>query len=113
MKNFVVIGSCLSGSIAKKLVQMGYNLLKAVHHQRVDAISVFFAGDKSIGDLTSKIKDFLTKHEPANDKAGRRFRHRMLAHNRENLSALREAIVQAALMTTKSSVTKFFWNWAD
>lgn len=95
MKNFVVIGSCLSGSIAKELVKMGFNLIKAVDHQRVDNICAYLAGDNCFGASKAWIEKFLTEHEPAEDKAGRRFRHRMLVQTDENLSALRDAIAKA------------------
>ena len=49
MKKMAVLGSCLSSLVAKNLVSMGYQLVTALHHIRLDAFSAFLNDETALG----------------------------------------------------------------
>lgn len=98
MKKFVVIGSCLSGSIAKHLVKAGYTLLLAVNHLRIDAFNAFLKDSSALGAPKSYLDELVEKMAAGDDKAARRFRSRADNQSTEKLVELVNAIKSTDLI---------------
>jgi hypothetical protein len=98
MKNFVVIGSCLSGSVAKHLVELGYSLLLAVDHLRIDAFNAFLKDASALGAPKGYLDTLVGKMAAGDDKSEKRFRRRAISQSTEKLVELVDAIKSADLI---------------
>ena len=95
MKKFVVIGSCLSGSVAKHLIESGYYLLQAVDHLRIDGFNGFLKDSSAFGAPKSYLDDLVGKIAAGGDKSEIKFRRRAASQTTEKLTELVDSIKYA------------------
>lgn len=98
MKKFVVIGSCLSGSVAKHLVGLGYTLLHAAHHLRIDAFNAYLRDSTAFGAPQAFLDALVDKMAAGDDESMMRFRRRTISQSAEKLVELVDAIKSADLI---------------
>ena len=98
MKKFVVIGSCLSGSIAKELVKVEYSLLLAVGHLRIDAFNAYLKDSSELGAPKIYLDKLVGKMAAGDDKSEKKFRLRAGNQSTEKLAELVDAIKSADLI---------------
>ena len=61
MKKIAVLGSCLSSMVAKELASMGYQLVSALHHIRLDAFSEFLNDENALGASPTILNEIFKK----------------------------------------------------
>jgi len=74
VKKIAVLGSCLSGLVAKELVSsLGYHLKATLHHTRLDAFSSYLKDDNAFGIPFSEVDNIYAKlaQDGASEKSKR------------------------------------------